>query len=323
MNTRKFFCLFLVIVILIPAMNQAQVRKTGITGLAFLKVGVGARQVALGSAATSLREEASMMFWNPAGVALSGGKTQFTFTYNKWIADLGHYAAGVTHDFGSIGTLGVGFIGFGKSGIPADRDATDKETSSTYDYLDLAIQATYAKSFTDRLALGLSVKFLNESMDSESASAIAVDFGSTYQIGWRNVTLGARVNNLGSDLKFYNQKNPLPLVFSFGVSGEAFQMDNHKVMVAVDATKPQDAEQLIFAGGEYSFNKMFSVRGGYKFLYANRRDRRSYHTSEENFTLGGGLNMPISDYRAKVDYAYTDFGNLFDTVHKLSVTFEF
>lgn len=323
MNIRKIFCLLSAIAIMIPAFGQAQVRKTGITGLAFLKVGVGARQVALGSAATSLRGDASMMFWNPAGVALSEGKTQFTFMYNKWIADLGHFAAGVTHDFGSIGTLGVGFIGLGKSGIPASRDANDPETSDTYDYLDLAIQATYAKSFTDHLALGITVKYLNESISNVSANAFAVDFGSTYQIGWRNITIGARVNNLGSDIKFFNQATPLPLNFSFGVSGELVQMDQHKVMLAVDATKPQDTEQFFFTGGEYTFNKMLSVRGGYKFLYSGREDSRSLKTTEEGLTLGGGLNVPFSSYRAKVDYAYTDFGSLFDTVHKISATFEF
>jgi hypothetical protein len=323
MNTRKFFCLLLALVLMLPALGQAQVRKTGITGLAFLKVGVGARQVALGSAATSLRDDASMMFWNPAGVALSGGKTQFTFTYNKWIADLGHYAAGVTHDFGWIGTAGVGFIGFGKSGIPASRDANDPETSDTYDYFDTALQLTYAKSFTDRLALGFNVKYLNESISGVSASAVAVDFGSTYQIGWRNITLGARVNNLGSDIKFFNQATPLPLNFSFGISGELVQTDNHKVMLAVDATKPQDTEQLFFTGGEYTVNKLFSVRGGYKFLYSGRKDRLNLKTSEEGITFGGGLNLKVSAYRAKVDYAYSDFGNLFDTVHKISATFEF
>jgi len=323
MNTRKFFCLLSALAFMLPALGAAQVRKTGITGLAFLKVGVGARQVALGSAATSLHGDASMMFWNPAGVALADGKTQLTFTYNKWIADLGHYAAAVTHDFGGLGTVGVGFIGFGKSGIPAARDANDPETSDTYDYLDTALQLTYAKSFTDHLALGISVKYLNESISGVSASAFAVDFGSTYNLGWRNLTLGARVNNLGSDLKFFNKPTPLPLNFSFGVSGDVVNSENHQVIFAVDATKPQDTEQLFFSGGEYTFNKLFSVRGGYKFLYSGRDDRLGLQTSDEGLTFGGGLNLNFSGYNAKVDYAYTDFGSLFDTVHKVSVTFQF
>jgi hypothetical protein len=264
-----------------------------------------------------------MMFWNPAGSAMSDGKTQVMFMYNKWIADLGHYAAGVARDFNGLGTLGLGFISLGKSGIGAARDALDPATSETYDYNDMAIQATYAKRFTDRLALGLSVKFLNQSIDTESVSALAIDFGSTYQIGFKNITLGARVNNLGSDFKYYNQNNPLPLVFSFGVSADLIDQQDYKLMVALDATKPQDTEQLIFSGGELTVGEYFAVRGGYKFLYSGREDRNGLATAEEGVTLGGGLNLPLSSYRAKVDYAYTAFGDLFDTVHRVSIMFEF
>lgn len=322
MKIRTLLCLLLAL-LLLPAMSSAQVRKTGITGMAFLKVGVGARQVALGSAVTSLREDVTMMFWNPAGMALSDGKTQATFMYNKWIADLGHYAAGVARDFNGIGTLGVGFISFGKSGIGAQRDALDPATAETYDYNDMAIQASYARRFTDRLALGLNVKFLNQSIDTESVSSIAVDFGSTYQIGFKNLTLGARVNNLGGDFKYYNQSNPLPLVFSFGVSADVISKENYKLMLAVDATKPQDTEQLVFSGGELTLGKIFAVRGGYKFLYSGREDRVGLATSDEGVTFGGGLNVALDEYRAKVDYGYTQFGDLFDSVHRVSVMFEF
>jgi len=48
--------------------SHSQVRKSGINSLAFLKVGVGARQVAIGSAATTLKGEPNMIFWNPAGI---------------------------------------------------------------------------------------------------------------------------------------------------------------------------------------------------------------------------------------------------------------
>jgi hypothetical protein len=58
-------------------------------------------------------------------------------------------------------------------------------------------------------------------------------------------------------------------------------------------------------------------------LYSGRKDRLNLKTSEEGITFGGGLNLKVSAYRAKVDYAYSDFGNLFDTVHKISATFEF
>ena len=52
----------------VPA--DAQVRKAGLTGASFLKIGVGARAVALGSSYTTIRGDVNQMFWNPAGMSL-------------------------------------------------------------------------------------------------------------------------------------------------------------------------------------------------------------------------------------------------------------
>lgn len=320
----------------------AQVKKSGLTGAAFLKVGVGARAVAMGSAVTSIPEDINQFFWNPAGIAMSNNQWQVTFTHNRWIADLSHNAAAVGHDFGNIGTFAIGFISLGVSDIEADRDVVpsflagsftpfDTETGATYDYLDLALQLTWARNFTDRLSLGTSFKIISQNIDSESATAFAFDFGAIYKIGFRNATIGARINNLGKDLKFFDIGAPLPLNFSIGASISLYSNENNNIVIMADATKPQDSDQLIFTGGEYTFGDFFSVRGGWKFNYSGVDDTKRNEfdgeiidvpRTEEGFSVGGGLKVPISDNEAKLDYAYTEFGIL-DSVHRfsLSVTF--
>lgn len=342
MNLIKRFIAALMVVLMTAGMSFGQVKKTGYTGAAFLKVGVGARAVALGSAATSMTGEVNQMFWNPAGIALSNGQWQATFTYNKWIADINHTAAGVAHDFGNLGTIGIGFISFGLSGITADRDAVpsflsgsftpfDNQTSGTYDYLDLALQLTYARNFTDRLALGFSVKMINQSIDEESANTFAFDFGSTYKIGFRNATIGARINNLGKDLKFFDSGTPLPLNFSVGGSIDVFSKEDHRVTFMADATKPQDADQLVFTGGEYMFSDLVAVRGGWKFNYSgvddkkrNEFDQREIKAArtEEGVSLGAGLKVPMGDKKLMLDYAFTEFG-LLDNTHRFSINVAF
>ncbi len=342
MNLIKRLLAALVLVIFAAGLSYGQVRKTGLTGAAFLKVGVGARAVALGSATTSLLGDVNQMFWNPAGIALSNEQWQATFTYNRWIADLGHNAGAIAHNFGNLGTIGIGFISLGVSDIVADRDVVpsfllatfqpyDTETGSTYSYLDLAMQATWARNFSDRLALGASVKYIRQSIDNVSTSSVAFDFGSTYKIGFRNAVIGARLNNLGKDLKFYDIASPLPLVFSVGASIDLFQAEQSIVTLMVDATKPQDADQMIFTGGEYSFNKMVSVRGGWKFNYSgvtdtkrNEFDQRIIDAprTEEGISLGGGVKIPMGENRILVDYAFTEFGIL-DATHRFSVNVSF
>ena len=78
---------------LLPA--QAQ-RNAGRNGATFLKVGVGAREVALGSAVSAIRNDANQIFWNPAGTALRPDQTlSATLSYGSWIGDIDYSAAAV------------------------------------------------------------------------------------------------------------------------------------------------------------------------------------------------------------------------------------
>jgi len=326
----------LLMVCFMTDLGGAQNRKAGINAAAFLKIGVGARQVGLGSATTSLTNDVTNMYWNPAGIALSGEeKLQAAFTYNSWFADLTQQAAAVSYKLEDIGTIGLGFMTFGVSGIPADRDVypnnpslaalqIDQATSATYDYRDMLVQLTYARNITDRLALGVSLKYIGEKIDDQTASAYAFDFGSVYDIGLLGWKIGARLNNLGSDIKFYDFAAPIPLTFSIGTSMTPFQDDMNSVTVSVDGVKPQDGLQYYYAGGEYTFMKMISLRGGYKFNYSGVDDGGSslasaIKTSVEGYTLGAGFMTAFQDYAIHLDYAYTKM-DIVKSVHRFTLS---
>jgi hypothetical protein len=340
-------CIIVGILGILAFPGAASIRKSGLTGAAFLKIGVGARAVALGSAYTTVTRDANQMFWNPAGIAIDGGKSQIALSYNRWIADLNHFAAAATRDFGNLGTLGIGLVGLGLAGVDntdgADRDAIppvleqsytgfrDTQTGN-YDYQDLALQISWARGFTDRLTLGATAKVISQNIDAISATATAVDFGAIYRVGYRGTRIGARINNLGDDLKFFKVAVPLPLLFSIGSAVDL--VDNSqglKVTLLADATKPQDSEQLLFTAAEAEYRNFLRLRGGYKFNYSNEKDEKvdevtgarfSAPRTEEGFTLGLGLLLPYGGYDAVVDYAFTEFGIL-DNVHQISLQFEF
>jgi hypothetical protein len=319
--------------------TTAQIRKSGITGAAFLKIPVGARASALGSAYTTIPEDVNQIFWNPAGIATQGGKTQLTFSYNDWIAGLAHVAAAVSHDFGDYGTFGAGFVSLNMGSITADRDVVpsflsgtftpfDTNTSATYDYNDTAVNLSWAYVFTDKLSMGSTIKYINQSIDGESANAYAFDFGAIYHIGYRGARIGARINNLGSDIKFFDLGSPLPLSFSIGMAFDVVPEtpQGMKFTLLADATKPQDGEQLLFSAAEVQVTKYLQIRGGYKFNYAgiddNKRDEVTGVSfaaprTEEGATLGAGVLVPWQRYRLSVDYAWTEFGIL-DNVHRVS-----
>lgn len=332
MTRSLFFSILLVGLVALPAEAQ---RKAGRNGAAFLEVGIGAREVALGSAVTALANDANQIFWNPAGTALRADqRVSVAFSYTDWIADITSSAAAVGYNVGDVGTVSIGFQYFGLSDIAANRQngysdpilqdlVTDTETSATYNYTDLALSAAYSRYVLDRLSLGATVKYISETIDGVSANAVAFDFGSVYNVGVAGWQIAARLNNLGTDMSFFNQDNPLPITFSIGSTIYPVNREEVRLMLAADATKPLDSQQLIYGGAELSFYDLLFLRGGYRFNYAGVEDdgtsaRDPIQTTIEGASLGGGIQYGISGYAVAVDYAFTQM-DLLDNVHRFSL----
>ena len=328
MKTIRMFAICLVAVLLAAQVSTSQDRKAGLTGAAFLKVGVGARAVALGTAVTALSGDVNQMFYKPAGIAMTDQTLQATFNYNKWIADLGHSSAAVAYNWEGVGTIGVGFVTLGLSGIEANRDydpdLNNALTPLTYDYRDLAIQVSFARYVIDQLSLGITIKNVSESIDGESTSALGFDFGSVYHVGVMDWTIAARFNNLGGDLKYYDIASALPLQFTIGTAMKPIKTDATSIMVAVDAVKPQDGPLYFFSGVEYTVLDMIAFRGGYKFNYSGTSESPSLGSGEidntiEGLSLGAGIHTSFEDYRINVDYSYTKM-QLLDNAHRFTVS---
>jgi hypothetical protein len=339
--------IFMVLVLLISsaAPLEAQTRKAGINAAAFLKVGVGGRQSGMGSAVTSLTGDATNMFWNPAGIALTDDAMQVSFTHNNWIASLKQEALAAAYNWKNIGTVGIGVMSFGITGIPADRDVytdpeliaqqIDQATSATYDYQDLLFQATYSRFISDRLALGVTAKYIYEKIDDQHASAIAFDLGSVYNIGVLDWNIGARICNLGGDMKYYDFAQPIPLTFSIGTSMAPIKFGQNSIMLSLDLVKPYDGQQYYYTGLEYNADNMFFLRAGWKLNYSyfgltgdgidegityGGNARAGIRTSLEKGSLGAGVRLPFDSYNVSVDYAYTVFTAVND-VHRFTVHF--
>jgi hypothetical protein len=239
-----------------------------------------------------------------------------------------------------IGTIGIGVMTFGISGIPADRDVypgnavlqslqIDQQSSSTYDYMDLLAQVTYSTYIMDRLTLGASAKLIHEKIDDMNASAIAFDLGSVYNIGLLDWNIGARISNLGSDIKFYDYASPIPLTFSMGTSITPIRVGENAVTLAIDAVKPQDGMQYYYTGLEYNYNNMIFLRGGWKMNYSylglagdgidpGTSQRQGIQTSLEKGSLGAGIRVPMDVYMLSLDYSYTVFTS-FSDVHRITL----
>jgi hypothetical protein len=187
----------------------------------------------------------------------------------------------------------------------------------------------------DRLALGVTAKYIYEKIDDQHASAVAFDLGSVYDIGVLDWTIGARICNLGGDMKYYDFSNPIPLTFSIGSSMAPIKFGSTSVRFALDLVKPYDGQQFYYTGIELNASDMFFVRGGWKINYSyfglagdgidegityGGNARAGIRTSLEKGSLGAGVRFPFEAYTVSFDYAYTAFTAVND-VHRFSVRF--
>src|SRR4030066_1696025 len=105
----KRFILFSLIITMILLQNHSLgggVKKAGTSAAKFLSIGVGPRANAMGGAFTSLANDASAMYWNPAGIALID-QYQAIFTYTKLFADINLNYFGIVIPADEFGSFGV------------------------------------------------------------------------------------------------------------------------------------------------------------------------------------------------------------------------
>src|SRR5450830_945576 len=89
--------------------------KGGRTAFQFVKIGVGARQVALGEASIASVRDVNSAFWNPAGI--SGVQSvEASFSYTQWFAELKYMAGAAAIRWEGIGTFALSYstLDYGK-----------------------------------------------------------------------------------------------------------------------------------------------------------------------------------------------------------------
>jgi hypothetical protein len=96
-KTLNYFFTLTVIILVSSLFVCAQ--DAGEYAAEWLKIGVGARAIGMGESYAAVADDASGIFWNPAG--LSGAKkTQLILQYGMWLANTGSHAVGFLQPIG-------------------------------------------------------------------------------------------------------------------------------------------------------------------------------------------------------------------------------
>lgn len=318
--------------LLVPLGAQAQnVSKVGTTSGQFLKIGVGARSVALGASGVADAQGAEALYWNPAGLSRLG-------TQGEAMAMHTDHLAGLTHDFvgAALPALG-GHIGIAATvfSVPDDEVRTydqQQGTGETFDATSLALALSYGRAVTDRFSVGATGKYVQERIWNSSARGVAFDLGVQFRTDfWGGLTLGAALYNFGSDMKMdgrdiaaqidpdpriegNNGQIPaqyrldswsLPTDFQIGVTMQPISSRLQTLTLSVDALHPASNYESVNVGAEYAVRDRVFLRGGYEGLGLGEEFERGLSAG-----VGVALPLPYGGGLAKIDYAYQGKGRL-------------
>lgn len=300
--------------ILVAALASAYVAgaaDAGSSAAAFLKIGVGARAVGMGEAQAAAAEGPEALYWNPAGLAVDSRRA-VSFTHNEWLDDVRYEYLGISYPLFNLGTVGfsAGRVGMGKL------VGRDEEGNYTGDFgaSDMALSLGYGRRFFNFLAVGAAAEYISSKIEDESASAFAGSLGVVADLPLPGLAVGVSASNIGGELKFIDEGDPLPLAVRGGVAYTLpFGGETNELMVAVDGVKFNDRDDvMVNTGVEYWFMKTIAARAGYKGNY-----------DQDGLTGGLGFRYsPAANLGLLADYAYADMG-VFGATHRITVGMQF
>jgi long-subunit fatty acid transport protein len=214
----------------IPA-AKAQV---GITAVPFLQIEPDSRGAGMGGSGVAIADNASAVFWNPAGLAFQN-QNQVSITHANWLpafnADLFYdYLVGTYHIDG-IGTIGghITFLNLGEQ-VRTDEFATNLGRFNSY---EISAGLSYGFQLSDNFSLGTGFRFIYSSLaDGEVSgqkinpgSSVGVDLAALYksnpfEVAGRQASFntGLNISNIGPGMQYTDnaQKDPLPTIMRLG-----------------------------------------------------------------------------------------------------------
>jgi len=308
-------------------------QRTGISAFQFLKLGVGARGVAMGESFVAVANDASALHWNPAGL-VQFQSDQAIASHTEYVVDIKHDFFGFVYHLSDQDAVGASFSSLHMKDMEITTETQPFGTGRYFSFGDVAVGLTYSKRMTDQFSFGATIRYVEETLDVLKMRSVMVDLGTFYWTGLGSTRFAVVISNFGSDVKPKGsvdqlsgaevsdfQSFSLPTVFKLGVAMEAYEAEDQKLTASIQLNHPNDNSEHFRLGLEYSYQNMFFLRGGLKRTIGQPLFAADA-TSEEDLAFGAGVMVPVGFSTVSADYAFASFNRL-GSVHRISIGFTY
>lgn len=282
------------------ATTKAQDSRTGYN---FLRLPVSAHAAALGGDNISIIEDdESMIFNNPALLSSVSDKT-INLNYMNYMSGANTASASFNRIIKERASVAASaqFIDYGKMKETDENNIQTGEFSAK----DISIAGYFSYMLTDRLAGGITAKFITSYIGDYNSIAMGVDLGLNYYDPEKEWSVALVAKNLGGQMKAYDdQYDRMPIDIQLGASKRFAHMPFRISATLVDLNH-LDYKFInhLVAGVDIIISPTIWVGAGYNFRRANEMkiteaDGESSHGAGLSF--GAGINLE----RFKLNLAY-------------------
>lgn len=269
----------------------------------FLRLPISAHAAALGGENISLIEDdATLIFHNPALLSSVSDKT-LNLNYMNYMSGVNMMSASfnrVLRERASV-ALSAQYIDYGTMKHTTPGNLHLGEFSAK----DLALAGYFSYMLTDRLAGGITAKFITSYIGAYHSLAMGIDLGLNYYDDSREWSVSVVAKNLGGQLEAYNETyERMPLDVQMGISK---RLTNTPFSISATLVNLNDLHEkfikhLVF-GIDIRLSEQIYVAGGYNFRLA---DEMNIVSADEESNHGAGLSLGagIRLERFKLNLAY-------------------
>ncbi len=237
---------------------SGKVYAQGESAVPFLLIGPNSLNAGMGETGTGMINDASAMFWNPAGLGFQKG-AQVSITHSPWLPGLGlsdlfyDFLAGKYYMKKLKGTLGVSitYLNIGKI-IKTDEFGNE---IGDYQAFDGALAVGYGTKVTKDLGVGVVTRFIYSKLAVDpvageqgtgTAYDLSFDLSALYRpsktkLKFLNNRFGVGINisNIGPKVTYVDndQADPLPTNLRLGLAYDIYQSEYNNLTLTADFAK--------------------------------------------------------------------------------------
>ena len=271
------------------------VKKVNISGMQFLKIGQGARAVAMGDAFTAVADDINAIFWNGSGL-VHVERVAYQANWTRFLLDTQLYSAAAVWNTRSARGEVLGIAVTSHNPKPSKETTIYQPNGTGQDVIvhNISVGLLYAIKFTDKFSFSAKANYVQEKLYTVKTTGFTVDVGSFFYTGFRSLRIAMSFRNFGPDRKSGDRAYLLPLVYNIGVAAEVYgeKGDPSYLTASAESAFFVDFEQRWHFGAELWLQNALALRAGWKWNY-----------DLEGIALGAGLKQTFGGRTITADVA--------------------